>query len=121
MGTNYYARIAACPHCGRADEEVHICKSLRMFRGYRNEFESSPFNKVITSVADWREVLRRPDVRIFDEYGREHDTEQFLTAVSEVPLATRRRQYDWIVTHGRDASDDWLDPEGFSFYGREFS
>lgn len=123
MGTNYDALPPACEnpckHC-RIDG-VHIGKSLTMFQGY----ESSPWGPVL-SWEDWKAVLRRPGVRIVDEYGHGHDVEEFIAKVEATEPESRRRQYDWMVKHaswavtGTDPAD-WLDADGFSFSREHFS
>jgi hypothetical protein len=119
MGTNYYARTEACEHCGRSDSDVHICKSLTMFRGYTADQPCAL--GVIESVADWRRVLREtPKLRVFDEYGREEEIAAFLDAIDATQLEQRRRQYDWMQAHYPGQTTDWLDAEGFSFCSQEF-
>src|SRR5690349_1926872 len=103
MGTNYYARKDACEHCGRGDEDIHICKSLVMFRGYG---PGDPLGE-IKSWADWRAVLEQGELRIFDEYGQEHSVAAFIADVEATAPEARRRQYDWMVAHS-DPSNDWL-------------
>jgi hypothetical protein len=133
MGTNYYAETAPCPaaceHCSRATQ-VHICKSLINFRGYipDPDWPDEPFDDRLGEIRDWatwRAVLRSPEVlRIVDEYGHEHDTEEFITSVEATSLVGRRRQYEWMSDHRYDEvarGHEWIDPDGFSFSSSAFS
>ena len=138
MGTNHYVRSEAaqpkptCPTCNHTPErpeplELHISKSYRMFQGYREaDGNTTPYGEIV-SVQDWSDVLRGerggPPLRIFSEYGDEWTVDQFLDAVYETDRAERGRQYRWMVDHypAEQRQQDWLDPEGFSFHGGEFS
>jgi hypothetical protein len=128
MGTNYYAVHDKCEHCGRF-ERTHICKSLITFRGqftWDSDGDPEPW---LTSWADWRHFLCGPKVdHIVDEYGDRHDITEFIDRVEASTPAARRRQYDSVMEHdllhrkpGVVPGGDWLDPDGFSFYGGEFS
>lgn len=137
MGTNYYWRHNICDCCHRYDE-MHICKSLRSFRGYFGEREWSdehrrmlPAPPLVVSWRQWRDKLRSAG-EVWDEYGTRQDTEEFIARVEAVPLADRRRQHDWVVEHyppgvlghrpvGVQPDGEWLDADGFSFYGGAFS
>jgi hypothetical protein len=127
MGTNYYWRTEPCEHCGRSDEVLHICKSLNKFRGHftwpDDGGDAEPW---VVSWQDWKAELRGGAGRIFDEYGAEHDVEEFIRCVELVPMESRRRQFDWMVENRGTAAEvapgcDWLDADGFSFIGGEFS
>ena len=131
MGTNYYWNSEPCDHCGRSDEQVHICKSLNSFRGHFlwND-EADAYTPWLVSWEQWKDYLRNHTGRIVDEYGGRHDVEDFIGRVETVPMEARRRQFDWVLTHRRvqrspsgrpSPSGDWLDADGFSFYGGEFS
>lgn len=136
MGTNYYWRHNICSCCGRYDQQ-HICKSLVMFRGYfdepewdndRREFKPAP--PLIVSWQQWRAKLRSDEGEVWDEYGDRLDTEEFILDVEATDADNRRRQYDAVVSYGTPFLErkfgvqprgDWLDADGFSFYGGEFS
>lgn len=129
MGTNYYWNSEPCDHCGRSDEQVHICKSLNSFRGHFlwND-EADAYTPWLVSWEQWKDYLRNHTGRLVDEYGGRHDVEDFIGRVEAVPMEARRRQFDWVLTHRRgqasetpSPSGDWLDADGFSFYGGEFS
>jgi hypothetical protein len=133
MGTNYYAVQDYCPACGREDR-FHICKSHITFRGHFHQvsndggttWESEPW---LTSWQEWKAFLRSPEIdAIFDEYGKRHDVEDFIRAVEATSREARRRQYDWVVAHPEPyrkfevvPDGEWLDADGFSFYGGSFS
>lgn len=136
MGTNYYWRHNICSCCGRYDS-MHICKSLVSFQGYfdeaewddeRREFKPAP--PLIVSWQQWKAKLRAGEGEVWDEYGDRLDTEQFIADVEATDADNRRRQYDWVVRNdglgyhrefGVVPRGEWLDPDGFSFYGGEFS
>lgn len=133
MGTLYYLRIDPCPHCGRVDQQWLICKSHRLFRGYgspKTTYETrwtTPSGTPILSWQDWKMELTKPGHEVWDEYGVKVDTDSFFQKVEEVPMDLRRRNYDSVQELVRERGyrpiigEDWLDPEGFSFYNEEFS
>lgn len=125
MGANYYHRFAHCDCCGRYDER-HIGKSLVMFRGYRPDpdWPDDFTGPVLASWQQWKEALSK-EGEVWDEYGRQHDVQQFIADVESTDPVRRRRQYDWMQQHSAEyfleLDHDWLDADGFSFTGREFS
>jgi hypothetical protein len=135
VGTNYYWRHNICFCCNRSDE-WHICKSLISFEGHFSEGEwddaakAWPDIPVITSWRDWVTKLTSGG-EIWDEYSVQHDTEEFIARVEATDRAARRRQYDWCMNHpdrlggirvgSVGPRSYWLDADGFSFYGGEFS
>jgi len=64
MGTNYYVKADACPHCGRGETDLHIGKSSC---GWTFALNTHP-DFGIRSLADWRSFWRGKS--IIDEYGR---------------------------------------------------
>lgn len=134
MGTNYYWRHNACGTCDRYDE-WHICKSRVSFRG---RFEApewdedtcsyGPQRPVVVSWQEWKALLRGGG-EVWDEHGVRLAAAAFIADVESTSRAARRRQYDWCVAHPErvqnvDVVGDrgtWLDADGFSFYGGEFS
>lgn len=62
MGTNYYAQINKCAHCGRSDE-LHIGKSSA---GWCFALRVYP-EQGINDLDDWEPLLRAHAVR--NEYG----------------------------------------------------
>lgn len=128
MGTNYYWVAPPCEHCGRSDDRLHICKTYTMFHGtFDEDAAGEPIPKPV-SWQQWKEHLRTAEGRIVDEYGREHDVEDFIAEVEATSPEARRWQYDWVASHPRhghvigniEPGADWLDEDGFSFYGASF-
>ena len=90
--------------------------------------EADAYTPWLVSWEQWKDYLRNHTGRIVDEYGGRHDVEDFIGRVEAVPMEARRRQFDWVLTHRRgqasetpSPSGDWLDADGLSFYGGEFS
>lgn len=136
MGTNYFWRHNICTCCNRYDQ-MHICKSLVSFEGHFSKPDWDVANSrpipalpLVTSWAEWKGVIRAGG-EVWDEYGVRHDVEEFIARVEATDPAVRRRQYEWCVEHPdrvpvRDIDrvgerGEWLDADGFSFYGGEFS
>lgn len=125
MSTNFYHRYNLCECCGRFDER-HVGKWTSL-QGYRRPDwydDDQPFDEVL-SWADWKARLRAGG-ELWDEYGKQWEVEKFIASMEGVPSEGRRRQYDWIREHGYPRGylgkdDDWLDPDGFSFCGRDFT
>lgn len=129
MGTNYYWHDRPCEHCGRVDV-IHVCKSLRTWRGHRTApmnadypewgtDTASPFGFDVVSVADWRRVLtERPGVLV-DEYGRRVNDPVVWLGEATPPVldAEAQRWLDKDIAAGRG----WLDTAGHRFYDGEFS
>ena len=105
MGTNYYHRTNICPECGRYDEQ-HIGKSSA---GWAFTFQSA---QGIRSYKGWLKVLEGGG-KIYDEYGREVSLEE-LKALVEAKKGGRNHAVEY-------PRDNWLDEEGYSFSGYEFS
>lgn len=121
MGTNYSHRYNACDCCGRY-EEAHVCKNLTSFSWLVDEHD----NVLVASWAEWKSRLLAGGT-VVDEYGVTHDTEKFIEQVEATTPEARRKHYDWLVDHGAGSVGvepgtgvDWLDADGFSFYGGEF-
>lgn len=79
MGTNYYVRYDACPHCGRGDDELHIgkssfgwCFSLRIYP-----------EKNINTLEDWRDLLIAHPDSIYDEYRRRVSVEELQATITQ--------------------------------------
>lgn len=136
MGANYYWRHDICSCCGRYDE-LHICKSLTSFQAQFAEAEwddlakqYAPPEPLAVSWSDWKDLIRK-DGEVWDEYGHRQDVDDFIARVEATDPLSRRRQYDWCVNHPQDVPrrridrvgprGEWLDADGFSFYGGEFS
>lgn len=65
MGTNYYIRMNACPHCGRGDEDLHIGKSSG---GWKFLFAKQEKHD-LTDSAKWMEFIKKSDGKIYTEYS----------------------------------------------------
>ena len=112
MGTNYYVRTNGCDKCERFDE-VHIGKSSMgwtfSFRGYKSTLD--PFG-IIVSAKQWFRVLK--DRAIYDEYG---DEVRFSELKELVKVKAKEEN-----NHADQYNDgNWIDDDGHSFSGTEFS
>ncbi|MEK6281897.1 MAG: hypothetical protein AABN95_16205 [Acidobacteriota bacterium] len=118
MGTNYYTVTNVCEHCKRHDHDKHIGKSSAgwtfSFRGYREDYDVSK----IETFEQWK--LELAHARIFDEYGKEITLTQFIALV-DMKKGERFNHTTYCNTEHPDIDYNWLDPEGHSFTGREFS
>lgn len=136
MGTNYYWDFQACDRCGLSVDPVHICKNLSTWDSKIEwDEESGCYLPTITGVEHWRIWMQVTSAGgVVTEYGEHISTDEFWARVAEVPMEARRRSYDWCFTpealrYDRTprvsdvpAKDKyWLDHEGFTFYGGEFS
>lgn len=132
MGTNYHWKSEPCACCGYSKHTLHICKSRVTFRGHfrREDWDrdDDTFDPTITSWAEWKEFLHTNPGVIVDSYGEEYDVYEFIRFVEDSPPEARRRQYDWVRNHQPERVSsipgrrkDWLDADGFSFYGDYFS
>lgn len=128
MGTNYYHRTNICACCDRYDEQ-HICKSLTNFEAPIRWLDEAPYGPVVvlSSWAEWKQRLREVPGQVWNEYGEQLDVEEFIQRVEATSAEGRGRQYEWMREHqpertGRVAPDcQWVDADGFSFYGGGFS
>ncbi len=84
----------------------------------------------LTTWQQWRAFLTECGGQIRDEYGQVVPLDEFVALVESTSVAGRRKQYDYITRHphpywdrrvGVQPRGDWLDSDGFSFYGGEFS
>lgn len=129
MGTNYYHRTDICPCCSRY-EVTHICKSHITFEAIVQWNDDGTMAVVVSSWAQWKDRLRAGG-EVWNEYREIIPTERFIADVEATDPQARRRQYDWLrderpvwmQPHLDSVSPDgeWLDADGFSFSGREFS
>jgi hypothetical protein len=114
MGTNYYARMNRCVHCGRG-EDRHIGKSYRTLRAYPEDG--------IMSWQDWLDWLNAIEPIIVNEYDEVIDFETFIEGWKPVPgrqQEVARIATDWRSRFGSD-SDDFIDDQGFHLMARPFS
>lgn len=117
MGTNYYAHIDCCEHCGRPEEIIHIGKQSC---GWEFTFHGTD---LIRSWKDWQVELNRSNAKIVDEYGRQIAFPLFKIMVEKHKGEMNHKR--WCETEGdelerRHAELCWLDPEGWSFQEGEF-
>jgi len=122
MGTNYYAILNYCDHCGRGDK-IHIGKSSAGwtfgFRGYTSVYGCDGLVTPIKSYQDW--IVYLDDKRIENEYGEQFTLDDFMDIVkskkdSKSNHAIESQKNNWI-----DNKDCWLDEDGNSFSGTYFS
>lgn len=117
MGTNYFLRIDCCDKCGRSDEERHIGKASAgwtfSFQGYHD------YDYPIKSFADWKAEIDREDTAIYDEYGRNVDKNEFYNLVEK--KKSERLNHTVESSKHQWGDDVWVDEEGHSFSGGEFS
>jgi len=137
VGTNYFWHYDECEPCGRY-ETRHICKSLTIFEGYftcdapwnEHTRQFDPEKPIITSWKDWLAIFANVPGEIWDEYGKQHEIDDFIAKVESTIPEQRRRQYDWLLDNndhryphkfGVEPDGNWIDEDGFSWSGREFS
>ena len=120
MGTNYYLHQPKCECCNRRENQLHIGKSscgwTFSFRGY-SEGEGG-LN--IRSYKEWLKfleiVLEKPGYEIQDEYGNKVTLEEFSSFV-DMKRKEPRNHALMFLHYG----NEWVDEEGHSFSGGEFS
>lgn len=78
MGTNFYLIEAACSHCGRERERLHIGKSSA---GWCFTLHVTPV-KGIYDLEDWITRWSKPGALIVDEYGRTVPPDTMLKTVT---------------------------------------
>jgi len=116
MSTNYYLKLNVCPCCGHAEKELHIGKSSM---GWQFTFHGIK-ELGLTSKKAWFERLSRllPSEMIVNEYDDVIFPDDFKNMV-------RQKQRDEKHNHARECysrdPDNWVDEEGHSFSGYEFS
>lgn len=79
MGTNYYALIDVCEHCGRPKEKLHIGKSSW---GWCFGLHVIPENG-LNALDDWLELLKQDNCKIFNEYGELVSFQDLLAIITE--------------------------------------
>lgn len=114
MGTNYYARLKPCQHCGLSKTELHIGKSSAGWTFSFHAIDSWDHDVQIKSWPEWMAFLMRPDVAIYDEYDRLISLEKFLALVD----SKRSEKHNHAKLHPEGC---FLDDEGNSFSTHEFS
>lgn len=119
MGTNYYTVKNICEHCHRHDRDLHIGKSSAgwtfSFQGYRADYHVPK----IETYEQWLDMLK--EERIFDEYGEEITLAE-LKEIVEKKRSEPNNHTTYVEIHHPDhAKNCWLDGQGNSFTGVEFS
>ena len=79
MGTNYYARLDTCPHCGHPREELHIGKSSY---GWCFALHVYP-ERGIHDLPDWEALWKKPTTAIFNGYNESLTAQEMLAEVTE--------------------------------------
>lgn len=122
MGTNYYVKMKACPHCGRGGEDLHIGKSSG---GWKFLFQRHD-DMGLDSARIWFDFLAAPDRIIVDEYGQNVAFDDFKSLVERkqddrltgLNCARLCGCSEWCRTH---KSDETIDDDGYRIAnGREF-
>jgi hypothetical protein len=114
MGTNYYARMNRCEHCGRG-EDRHVGKAYRTLRAYPEDG--------IMSWQDWLDWLNAVEPTIVNEYDEVIDFGTFIEGWKPIPgnrEVVSGILADWRGRFGSD-SGDYVDAEGFHLMVRPFS
>lgn len=115
MGTNFYAHLDACPHCGKG-EKVHIGKRSG---GWQFHFHGTD---TIRSWKDWQAKLLEPTTLIVDEEGIGWSPEGFIAMVEGWKDGKNHFDYcDAKPEYPSYLATLWKDEEGWSFSGGEFS
>jgi hypothetical protein len=114
VGTNYYARVNRCEHCGRG-EDRHVGKSYRTLRAYPEDG--------INSWQDWLEWLNAVRPAIVNEYGDLIDFDAFIEGWKPVPGRPEKvaqGELEWKSRYGTDLGD-YIDIDGYHLSPRWFS
>jgi hypothetical protein len=118
MGTNYYHRTNCCDKCDRFDER-HIGKSSAgwqfNFQGYEDIKSYEAWLRLL-----WKSTKIDKTGKIFDEYGKEIDLDDFVRMVSNKQKEPNNH-YDHCENEGHSMDNDWKDGEGYAFTSSEFS
>ena len=100
MGTNYYARIDACPVCTRCDpaDDMHIGKSSG---GWAFALHVDP-SEGVCDLEDWLEIFYDPTVSLWREDGKRLTPDQMLVVITNRdPLnSLRLKLSDHCIGHG---------------------
>lgn len=119
MGTNYYLHLNCCEHCGRPEWKAHIGKQSAgwrfSFRAYGEDCWASPpeGREDLKDFDAWQRLILSPASKVFDEYGDEHEPENFVNAIlTSLAEGENRREYQ--------PGKVWKDAKGFPFQVGEF-
>lgn len=135
MGTNYYAHVGCCEHCGKPDYILHIGKSscgwTFSFRGYRDgatTYDHKFKYLTIKSEDAWKLFLCQDNTKIFDEYGQEISVGSFWVMVDS--KRNEPNNHAQLTINGDPkmgslsayyVNQNWVDGHGNSFTDSEFS
>lgn len=79
MGTNYYLKLDACPHCQRPARELHIGKSSAGWCFGLHVIE----DEKIKSLADWETLFTTLGNEIRNEYDAKITAKEMLSIIKE--------------------------------------
>ena len=128
---NYHVVVDPCGCCGRG-ERYHLCKSFRMFRGYR--FSDGPWGSTITEWKEWKDaLLSHSGYVVVDEDGDIFPVSVVIDRVESGMTRDEREAY-WrehsYALHKAGYQTDlargvgknwWRDGDGYAFHGDHFS
>ncbi len=126
MGDNYYLHEGICKCCKASKKQTHIGKSSGgwtfSFRGYRSEWDDPKIESYKMWLVLIEAATENGDAEIRDEYGDTINVEDFKKMVKAKENAKMNHTTYCEEKHPEHAARDcWLDEEGHSFSGGEFS
>lgn len=90
MGTNYYVRFDACPHCGHSEDEYHIGKSSG---GWCFSLHVDP-DKGITTLGEVMDIADKG--KIYNEYGEIITPDEMYAIITKRYWEREReKQHSW--------------------------
>ena len=85
MGTNVYAEINACPHCGVPEEKLHVGK---FSGGWVFALQVYP-ERGLNNLADWENfAYQNPKLTLIDEYGEIYSIFRLVDAIQNRKWST---------------------------------
>lgn len=87
MATNYYLHCNPCPHCGKADDILHIGQHAF---GWAFALHVIP-EKGLNSLEDWKKAIQE-GIKIMDDEGRGVDKDRLLGIIQERSGSWDRRR-----------------------------
>ena len=99
MGTNYYLKSPPCPHCGKAEEPLHIGKSSA---GWCFSLHVIP-EAGINSLDDWLNLFTIGSMKIYDEYDTQISKAEMVDVITNISR-------DWLVSAGFDFESNHAEP-----------
>lgn len=128
MGMNYYLHLDECDKCHRPAKKIHIGKSsfgwTFSFRGYKFPlFDDEPY--AVHYEKDWlpylENAIKNLCSKIRNEDGEEIGLDEFKHLVESKKSEENNHTLRCRESHSDHARDCWLDNDGHSFTGCEFS